>query len=440
MQDSIPTTHPEIFYKPSEVLNIIRNFISPKSINTKVTCLHGVYWKSDKTYKNIAYDKLKDENSVEEITIITPLSLRDNLKNGNLIYIYGTLDYKLNTNGSILVQLKASRVDKIKEAIISEDEIKRIEYRRLKQEKGYKNVDEILENKLFIGNRPQVALIYANTSITDSDFEKGLVAAKSHIDFKEHRINFANSTNLCNILNQLDVKDFDIIAIVRGGGSGLEKLDDPIIVKTLTNLETAWIYGVGHEKENLFIRNIADKVIPIPFALGTYFRDSVESVIQKKNNSRAILVKEIQEQYQKQIDDSNKKNKELVKQLESFQKQNKEQIDTATKANKNLQEQLTKQTKTLTDIQSQQKKQQEESDKHLSEMLKTNNKLQEALDKIKIQKTEETKQAAEELQKAKERAKELEALLKERKKGCATPGCLGFFAIIIALVTSYIFI
>lgn len=321
--------------------------------------------------------------------------------------------------------LTSSRIDKVKDIAVSEDEVKRAECRRRKGELGYKNVDSILENKLFVNQRPKVALIYADTSITNSDFEKGLAAAKSSIDFVESRISFANSQALCTLLKSLDSQDYDLIAIIRGGGSGIEKLDDIAVVETLTNLTTAWIYGVGHEKENLFIRNIADKVIPIPFALGTYFRDTVENVIQKRNNSRAVLVQEVKKQYEKQIEDSNKKNQELTKQLESLQKQNKEQAETsqkqiaaltkaheesqkqmknqaeqfqkateeaqkqaksqseaAEKVNKELQERLEKQGKVLADMTEQQKKQQGDFNKSLSQMQETNKGLQASVTKM----------------------------------------------------------
>ena len=312
-------------------MGIFKNFFSHKEINASVLCLQGIYFKSDKVYGNAAWDQLRDENTSESLTVIVPVSLRNDLQNGNLISVYGTLDRRVQNNGSIQFLLNVSRIDKVKDIAVSEDEVKRAECRRRKGELGYKNVDSILENKLFVNQRPKVALIYADTSITNSDFEKGLAAAKSSIDFVESRISFANSQALCTLLKSLDSQDYDLIAIIRGGGSGIEKLDDIAVVETLTNLTTAWIYGVGHEKENLFIRNIADKVIPIPFALGTYFRDTVENVIQKRNNSRAVLVQEVKKQYEKQIEDSNKKNQELTKQLESLQKQNKEQAETSQK-------------------------------------------------------------------------------------------------------------
>ena len=406
-------------------MGIFKNFFSHKEINASVLCLQGIYFKSDKVYGNAAWDQLRDENTSESLTVIVPVSLRNDLQNGNLISVYGTLDRRVQNNGSIQFLLNVSRIDKVKDIAVSEDEVKRAECRRRKGELGYKNVDSILENKLFVNQRPKVALIYADTSITNSDFEKGLAAAKSSIDFVESRISFANSQALCTLLKSLDSQDYDLIAIIRGGGSGIEKLDDIAVVETLTNLTTAWIYGVGHEKEILFIRNIADKVIPIPFALGTYFRDTVENVIQKRNNSRAVLVQEVKKQYEKQIEDSNKKNQELTKQLESLQKQNKEQAETsqkqiaaltkaheesqkqmknqaeqfqkateeaqkqaksqseaAEKVNKELQERLEKQGKVLADMTEQQKKQQGDFNKSLSQMQETNKGLQASVTKM----------------------------------------------------------
>ena len=424
MQDNKAIVPPN-FYKPSELMGIFKNFFSHKEINASVLCLQGIYFKSDKVYGNAAWDQLRDENTSESLTVIVPVSLRNDLQNGNLISVYGTLDRRVQNNGSIQFLLNVSRIDKVKDIAVSEDEVKRAECRRRKGELGYKNVDSILENTLFVNQRPKVALIYADTSITNSDFEKGLAAAKSSIDFVESRISFANSQALCTLLKSLDSQDYDLIAIIRGGGSGIEKLDDIAVVETLTNLTTAWIYGVGHEKENLFIRNIADKVIPIPFALGTYFRDTVENVIQKRNNSRAVLVQEVKKQYEKQIEDSNKKNQELTKQLESLQKQNKEQAETsqkqiaaltkaheesqkqmknqaeqfqkateeaqkqaksqseaAEKVNKELQERLEKQGKVLADMTEQQKKQQGDFNKSLSQMQETNKGLQASVTKM----------------------------------------------------------
>ena len=79
---------------------------------------------------------------------------------------------------------------------------------------------------LLTDQRPKIALIFAETSITMADFEAGINAARTAIDFEEYRVSFSNSAELVTQLKKVDKLQYDIIAIVRGGGGGIEKLDD----------------------------------------------------------------------------------------------------------------------------------------------------------------------------------------------------------------------
>ena len=446
-------------FKPSEIIAILRNHLATGQVNQKVVCLRGIYFKGGyvNQYFHTATDRLVDESTSDELSLSMPLNLRDDLENGNVITVHGVLDRSITNKGLIQIVLKVTEVEKIKELAVSEDEIKRTELRRIKSEKGFKNVDSILESLLFQDKRPQVALVYAETSITNDDFEKGVQAARTHIDFKEYRVSFAKTKAFCQTLKQLDAMNYDVIAVIRGGGAGLEALDEVELLETLVNMNTAWMYGAGHEGEKLFILNIADKAIAIPHALGTYCRDITDGVVQKRNNSRAALVKEVEGQFKKQIEDSNKKNQELTKQLEALQKQNKAQTEASNKkieeltkaqkehekvvkemteqhkkateeanklhktqnevlqkANTQLQEQLKTQGKTLTDLQEQQKKQQGEFNKSLGQMQETNKGLQASVTKMTT-----------ELMTAKQRVTELES---------QKPSNTGYIIAIIVLI------
>ena len=456
-QPIIPTT--ANLFKPSEIIGILRNHLATGQVNQKVVCLRGIYFKGTyiNQYFHTASDRLVDESTSDELTLSMPLNLREGYENGNVITVHGILDRTITNKGLIQIVLKVTEVEKLKELAVSEDEIKRTELRRIKSEKGFKNVDNILESLLYQAKRPQVALVYAETSITNEDFEKGVQAARTHIDFTEYRESFARTKVFCQKLKQLDTMNFDVIAIIRGGGAGLEALDEVELLETLVNMNTAWMYGAGHEGEKLFILNIADKAIAIPHALGTYFRDITDGVVQKRNNSRAALVKEVEGQFKKQIEDSNKKNQELTKQLEALQKQNKEQTEasnkkieeltkaqkehekvvkemteqhkkateeanklhktqneTLQKANTQLQEQLKTQGKTLTDLQTQQQKQQGEFNKSLGQMQETNKGLQASVNKM-----------TGELMTARQRVTELES-----QSSCST----GYIIVIIILI------
>ena len=455
----MPTEITVQHFKPSEIIGILRNHLATGQVNQRVVCLRGIYFKGTyvNPYFHTATDRLVDESSSDELSLTMPLNLRDDLENGNVITVHGILDRSITNKGLIQIVLKVTEVEKIKELAMSEDEIKRTELRRIKSEKGFKNVDSILESLLYQDKRPKVALIYAESSITNEDFEKGVQAARTHIDFTEYRESFSRTQTFCQKLKQLDAMSFDVIAIIRGGGAGLEALDEVELLETLVNLNTAWIYGAGHEGEKLFILNIADKAIAIPHALGTYFRDITDGVIQKRNNSRAALVKEVEGQFKKQIEDSNKKNQELTKQLEALQKQNKAQTEASNKkieeltkaqkehekvvkemteqhkkateeanklhktqnealqkANTQLQEQLKTQGKTLTDLQEQQKKQQGDFNKSLGQMQETNKGLQASVTKM-----------TNELMTAKQRVTELES---------QKPSTTGYVVVIIVLI------
>ncbi len=463
-------------FKPSEIISILRNHLATGQVNQRVVSLRGIYFQGTyiNQYFHTATDRLVDEDGSDELSILIPLNLRDDLDNGNVITVHGVLDRTITNKGLIQVVLKVTAVEKIKELAISEDEIKRTELRRIKSEKGFKNVDSILESLLYQDKRPKVALIYAESSITNEDFEKGVQAARTHIDFTEYRESFARTKAFCQKLKQVDAMGFDVITIIRGGGAGLEALDEVELLETLVNMNTAWMYGAGHEGEKLFILNIADKAIAIPHALGTYFRDITDGVVQKRNNSRAALVKEVEGQFKKQIEDSNKKNQELAKQLEAatkkhneqvqaltkaqaeatkqhkeqieaMQKQHKEQNEKANKQNEELQKKLAELTKTHSEqmgkLQGQLKAQTEASTKQskefgesLKKMQDTNGELNKSLQKLTAQNT----QAAKDLNEAKERSRQLEKQLEEalsKNKGCSS-GCLGMVAAIVTIASA----
>ena len=94
-------------------------------------------------------------------------------------------------------------------------------------------------------------------------------------------------------------------------------------------------------------------------------------VVENREEFRAALVEEVKKQFQKQIEESNKKNKELLTQIEKMTKQqqeqtkaNKENIDKLNEQNKkNLEAQQKKNDEALAKIQAQNKQQIEQTQK-----------------------------------------------------------------------------
>ena len=432
---------PATIYKPSEIIGIFNSILAKQSVNAQVVYLRGVYLASGRqSYNGYFYDTLRDEDRQEEITMYVTQQQRENLKNGNLVNVGGVLGRNVNNRGQIQIILNVSRIEIVQEQAIDEDEIKRMELRQKKSSVGFKNVDSVLEQLLFTDQRPRVALLFATSSITMSDFEAGINAAKSAIDFMEYRANFSNANEFISTLQSLDRGNFDVIALVRGGGARIESLDDVSVLEQIVSMNTPTIGAIGHVEEKIFIKQLVDKCAPTPNGLGQYFSEMVENVSEKKTRSRAALTEKIKKQFKDQLEASQKQNKELqeklkvltkaqedsVKAQQEATKKHNEQVQAAQKQNKELQEQLkgiqkshqeqiTKLTEAQKQQQEQQKKQQEELNKSLGKMQESNAQLQKNLAAITTQNTESLKQLAQ----AKEHAKDLEHKLSEalNKKG-----------------------
>ena len=452
MNEIQPTNNnlPGTVYKPSEIIGIFNSILAKQSVNAQVVYLRGTYLASGKqSYGGYYYDTLRDEDRQEEITIIVTQPQRENLKSGNLVNVGGVIGRNVNNRGQIQINLNVSRIEVVQEQVVDEAEIKKVELRQKKASVGFKNVDSILEQLLFQDKRPNVALVFAQSSITMSDFEAGINAAKSAIDFTERRVNFANSSELIQTLKAIDEFDFTVIALIRGGGGGIEKLDDLDVLETVVNLKTPIIAAIGHVEEKLFIKQLVDKCAPTPNGLGQYFSELVETVSEKKTKSRAVLTEQIKKQFKDQLEAGKKQNEELQKKLavltknqeeatkkhneqvqaltkaqEEATKKHGEQVQAAQKQNTQLQEQLKNIQKThkeqldkLTEAQKtqqeQQKKQAEELSKNLTKMQETNSQLQKNLQTVTTQNTETQKQ----LMSAVERSKDLERQLSEAKAG-----------------------
>lgn len=427
------------YYKPSELIGIFNNMLSRQNENAQVVFLRGVYLMNPKQGNwAYCYDTLRDEDSQEELTIVLTHQQRADLKNGNLVMVGGVIGRNVSNKGYIQLTLKVSRIEVVQEQAIDEAEIKRMELRQKKASVGFKNVDSILEQKLYTDQRPRVALIFAETSITDSDFNAGINAAKSAIDFDEYRVNFSNSTQFIERLQNVDENWYDVIAVVRGGGSGIEKLDDLSVLEAIVGLKTPIVAAIGHVEEKLFIKQLVDKAASTPNGLGQYFSEMVESVSEKKSKSRAVLTEQIRKQFKDQLEAGQKQNKELQEKLkvltenqakatkaqEEATKKHQEQVEAANKQNKQLQEQLAaiqkanaEQMAKLTETQNQQlaqqKKQQEELNKNLTQMQTSNAQLQKSLTEM----TSQNATTAQKLTEAQSRAKDLEQQLAQSNGG-----------------------
>ena len=446
MTENLSTTSYPVIYTPQEVVSIFREQLRTPA---KVIVLEGIYYQNPRSsnYGGYFYDVLRVQFDTFEIRVIIPLAIREKLSSGTLVQLAGTISKEIRNQSMIELLFHVTRYDVIQEDVVTSQQQQLLQLLSEKSACGYRNVDSLLESILFRNDRPRVALLFDSGSITDVDFQRGLEAASSHIDFVKHDVSFAQISRFIEKIVALDKDQYHVLAIVRGGGSGInEVFNTPELIKSLIKLNTPLICGVGHPEEKPFIGKIADKDLGTPSLLGVYFKDLVNRVLEQREKSRAILVEQVKRQYQERIILAEKQNKDLQDKLsalsknyESNQKLHAEQIKQSEALNKELQDKIAvinrnseEQIKAMQkqyEITNRQLKvyenQVKSSNENFSKMQQTNNELQKSLSKLNAQNT----QAAKDLAEAKAYAGQLEQQLKQRKNGC-----FGMLIVIISFI------
>lgn len=210
MPDSLNNLPAVTYYTPVELVGIYRNFLERGKSNG-VVWLRGIYIQrpNQNGQWSAFYDELRDVDTNTSVTLKINRQDRQRLKPNSLVQIGGLIELNPFTNGTIQIVVSVTRFEIVKDQFVTEQDLKRTEIRIAKSKKGFKNVDAILEDKLFRDERPKVALVFASTSITMQDFNAGVNAAAVKIDFTEKRQSFGNATMLATFLQTLDKSGFD---------------------------------------------------------------------------------------------------------------------------------------------------------------------------------------------------------------------------------------
>ena len=120
-------------------------------------------------------------------------------------------------------------------------------------------------------------MISGVTSIAMDDVGHALGEAISQYRIHEKRVDIVNQEQIITALQELDTLSYDALAIVRGGGPGLEVLDSITIARAALALKTPLITAVGHAQDVTLLEQIADRHLPTPTALGDYLRRITET-------------------------------------------------------------------------------------------------------------------------------------------------------------------
>ena len=307
-------------HTPASLITIFANALKVKE-DKKILLVKGIYQKSamSKKYGKYYYEKLKSELDDYSLTILVSDLIKKDLQHGQVYTIRGFIDKKVKDSGSIDINFNIMEVVGKEEPAVSDEEMKRFEIMQRKAASGYKDFEGAVKKHVYDGTCMQLAVIYGNSGIVDQDFKNALGEASSNFVIHEKRINLSSKSEIIQTLVALsELYPFDAIAIVRGGGSGLEIFNDAEIALECVNLKPIFITAIGHASDNQLINKVSDKSYITPTDFASNLKRVVDEATEEMEGSKARLIDGIKKTMDSQYLD---RIKTLAEQLEQKNKE-----------------------------------------------------------------------------------------------------------------------
>lgn len=309
-------------YSPSSVLGLFSNALK---INATVNLIYlkGRYsFGGGKAYGNNYYDILFSESDNTAIGVRISALLRTKIENNEVYTLRGFIEKNIK-NSSIELRFVVDEIIQQEERAVSEEELQRYELIQKKLEKGSKDLETIIRDKLLKNHPIKIANIYGNNAIVQRDFSEGLDVSQKFFVISEYNCNITSSTSIMTILEEVSGKDYDIIALVRGGGDrqSMEAFNDIQLSRLFIEIDKVTVTAIGHTVDETLLDKLADKRFHLPHDYGAGLHSIVEKLSHEKSNSRALLIDEVKKDVSKQFSEQVKTlTEQLSKRNEEFQK------------------------------------------------------------------------------------------------------------------------
>ena len=330
-----------------------------------------------KSYTNYFYDTLYSEADSISITVKIPALLRSKIVNNEIYTLKGYIE-KILRNSRIDLNFVVDGIIAKEEGSFSEDDLKKFELIQKKLELGSKDLDTLIRTKLLNNEIVRVANIYGHNAIVQKDFSEGLDVSQKYFEIVEYTCNITSPTSILTQLSELLNLNYDIIALVRGGGDkqSFEVFNDSALAEYFISLNSVSVTAIGHTVNESLLDKLADRRFHLPHDYGAGLHLIVDKLVQEKSNSRALLIDEVKKDISKQF----------IEQVKTLDSQLKKKNEEFVEAQKTYKEQVENQTKSFND---QLKIRNEEVEKLKKEITETHEKRVRTLSEQLTKKNEE---------------------------------------------------
>ena len=292
-------------YSPTTLLGVYASAIR-SAADGRVILARGVYQiaPNQKDYGGYYYDSIKSPNENKAVKARIPSLLRSKIENNQIYTFKGYIEKKISFSSIELVFVIDDVLQK-EENQISESDLKRFALIQQRIAKGFHDLEALVKEKVYKGEKIRIANLYGSTAIVNKDFDKGLAEASTRFQISEQRCNFASVTDLKNALLAINPNEFEAIALVRGGGDklSLEIFNDPELGEAALRIKPLLITALGHTVDETLLDKLADKKFALPHDYGNSLKVWVDTAIEEQAKSKSVFIDQVKKDLTKTFSD-----------------------------------------------------------------------------------------------------------------------------------------
>lgn len=325
-------------YSPAAVIGLFNNALK---LNATVNLIYlkGRYsYGGGKAYVNYYYDLLYSESDSTSIGVKMPGLLRSRIVNNEIYTLRGFIEKRIK-NSSIELVFVVDEIIAQEEKSVSEEDLKRYELIQKKLEKGSRDLETFVRNKVLKSEKVKIANIYGHQAIVHKDFYEGIDVSSREFEIDEFTCNITSATSVSELLQRIVPAGYDIIALVRGGGDrqSFDVFNNLSLAEKFIDLPCITITALGHTVDETLLDKLADRRFHLPHDYGAGLHAVISKLSEEKSNSRALLIEEVKKDVSGQF----------AEQVTTLTQQLKKKNEEFTEAQKTFKEQMEQQTRTF---------------------------------------------------------------------------------------------
>lgn len=333
-------------YSPASIVGIFNNALRLPETVTLILIKGRYIAGQGKSYAGYYYEFLYSEGGPASIGLKIGNVLRTKLQDNEVYVLKGYVEKRIRNSSIDLVFVVEEIIQQV-EKEISEEDLKRFELTQQKVELGFKELETLIRDKKLKNETIRIANIYGHNAIVQHDFQEGLGIAVTEFEIENFSCNITSATSILAKLKEIELQNFDIIALVRGGGDrqSFDAFNEVTLAAFFIQIQSVTITAIGHTVDETLLDTLADRRFNLPLDYGVGLRRMIEKLTEEKSNSRALLIEEVKKDVGKQFTEQVLTlTTQLKKKNEEFEKLQQDTSKQMTQLQENTQKQLLTQT------------------------------------------------------------------------------------------------